>query len=50
MNNTATSDAEGRTVLAFDGDCGFCQAAVRHIQLRANPAQRRSPGRCFHQS
>ncbi|MFC8707174.1 thiol-disulfide oxidoreductase DCC family protein [Streptomyces anulatus] len=37
MNNTPTSDAEGRTVLAFDGDCGFCQAAVRQIQLRANP-------------
>lgn len=37
MNDTAAGDAEGRTVLAYDGDCGFCQAAVRQIQLRANP-------------
>ncbi|WP_097981058.1 thiol-disulfide oxidoreductase DCC family protein [Streptomyces sp. f150] len=37
MNNPVTGDAEGRTVLAFDGDCGFCQAAVRQIQLWARP-------------
>ncbi|WP_097916912.1 thiol-disulfide oxidoreductase DCC family protein [Streptomyces sp. b84] len=37
MNDTAAGDAEGRTVLAYDGDCGFCQATVRQIQLRANP-------------
>ncbi|WP_405462183.1 DUF393 domain-containing protein [Streptomyces anulatus] len=37
MNNSATGDAEGRTVLAFDGDRGFCQTAVRQIQLRARP-------------
>ncbi|MFQ6849594.1 DUF393 domain-containing protein [Streptomyces sp. 35M1] len=37
MNNIVTGEAEGRTVLAFDGDCGFCQAAVRQIQLRAQP-------------
>ncbi|MFJ6808434.1 thiol-disulfide oxidoreductase DCC family protein [Streptomyces anulatus] len=37
MDDIAAGDAEGRTVLAFDGDCGFCQAAVRQIQLRANP-------------
>ncbi|MFJ6699859.1 thiol-disulfide oxidoreductase DCC family protein [Streptomyces sp. NPDC091272] len=24
-------------VLAFDGDCGFCQAAVQEIRDRANP-------------
>lgn len=50
MNDTAAGDAEGRTVLAYDGDCGFCQAAVRQIQLRANPARRRSPGRLFRRS
>ncbi|MFD7124538.1 MULTISPECIES: DUF393 domain-containing protein [Streptomyces] len=37
MDNTVTGDADGRTVLAFDGDCGFCQATVRQIQLRASP-------------
>ncbi|MFJ5043987.1 thiol-disulfide oxidoreductase DCC family protein [Streptomyces sp. NPDC088719] len=37
MNDTVTGSAQGRTVLAFDGDCGFCQAAVRQIQLRARP-------------
>ncbi|MFF8443332.1 thiol-disulfide oxidoreductase DCC family protein [Streptomyces californicus] len=37
MNDSATRDAETRTVLAFDGDCGFCQNAVRQIQLRARP-------------
>lgn len=25
------------TVLAFDGDCGFCQAAVQQIRNRAQP-------------
>ncbi|MBT2896939.1 MULTISPECIES: thiol-disulfide oxidoreductase DCC family protein [unclassified Streptomyces] len=38
MGDTVTGHTEGRTVLAFDGDCGFCQAAVRQIQLRANPS------------
>ncbi|WP_313750241.1 DUF393 domain-containing protein [Streptomyces parvus] len=37
MNDSTTRDAEKRTVLAFDGGCGFCQSAVRQIQLRARP-------------
>ncbi|MFE4336944.1 thiol-disulfide oxidoreductase DCC family protein [Streptomyces sp. NPDC056831] len=37
MNNTAVGATELRSVLAFDGDCGFCQAAVRQMQLRARP-------------
>ncbi|MGW5848268.1 thiol-disulfide oxidoreductase DCC family protein [Streptomyces sp. NPDC055254] len=34
-----TSDGVTRphTVLAFDGDCGFCQAAVQQIRDRARP-------------
>ncbi|MFD4242273.1 DCC1-like thiol-disulfide oxidoreductase family protein [Streptomyces sp. NPDC058525] len=30
-------------VLAFDGDCGFCQAAVDRITTRARPALRAAP-------
>lgn len=37
MNSTAAGTTELRTVLAFDGDCGFCQAAIRQMQLRARP-------------
>lgn len=42
MDDTAMSSAsagatELRSVLAFDGDCGFCQAVVRQMQLRARP-------------
>ncbi|WP_326680995.1 thiol-disulfide oxidoreductase DCC family protein [Streptomyces sp. NBC_01237] len=37
MNSSVTGDAGRRVVLAFDGDCGFCQAAVRQIQRRASP-------------
>ncbi|MET9662422.1 DUF393 domain-containing protein [Streptomyces sp. NPDC006510] len=37
MNSTAAGATELRSVLAFDGDCGFCQAAVRQMQLRARP-------------
>ncbi|MFE9722054.1 thiol-disulfide oxidoreductase DCC family protein [Streptomyces sp. NPDC005794] len=37
MSNAAPHHAGQRTVLAFDGDCGFCQAAVRQIQTHAKP-------------
>lgn len=41
MDDTAMSTTAGTTelhsVLAFDGDCGFCQAAVRQMQFRARP-------------
>lgn len=37
MDDSVTDGAERRTVLAFDGDCGFCQAAVRQIRRRARP-------------
>ncbi|MFI5803609.1 thiol-disulfide oxidoreductase DCC family protein [Streptomyces sp. NPDC051561] len=30
-------DPAQHTVLAFDGDCGFCQSAVRQIRDRARP-------------
>ncbi|WP_328321147.1 thiol-disulfide oxidoreductase DCC family protein [Streptomyces sp. NBC_00388] len=40
MNSTAAGATELRAVLAYDGDCGFCQAAVRQIQLRARPRTR----------
>ncbi|MFI6722793.1 thiol-disulfide oxidoreductase DCC family protein [Streptomyces atratus] len=36
-NSTAAGATELRSVLAFDGDCGFCQAAVRQMQFRARP-------------
>ncbi|EGE40491.1 DUF393 domain-containing protein [Streptomyces sp. SID4928] len=37
MDDTVTGNTGRRTVLAFDGDCGFCQTAVRQIQRRAHP-------------
>ncbi|MEU6895876.1 DUF393 domain-containing protein [Streptomyces sp. NPDC046557] len=39
MENTAVSSnaSQQHTVLAFDGDCGFCQSAIRKIQHRAQP-------------
>ncbi|MFJ7201838.1 MULTISPECIES: hypothetical protein [unclassified Streptomyces] len=38
MNSTSADATELCTVLAFDGDCGFCQAAMRQMQLRATSA------------
>lgn len=37
MKSSLTSGTGRRTVLAFDGDCGFCQATVRQIRRRATP-------------
>ncbi|WP_331446620.1 thiol-disulfide oxidoreductase DCC family protein [Streptomyces xanthochromogenes] len=45
MENTAVSSntPQQHAVLAFDGDCGFCQAAIQQIQHRAQPQIEAAP-------
>ncbi|MBZ6093399.1 MULTISPECIES: thiol-disulfide oxidoreductase DCC family protein [Streptomyces] len=38
MDTSAPGKAPAqRPVLVFDGDCGFCQAAIQQIRVRARP-------------
>ncbi|MFQ6198176.1 thiol-disulfide oxidoreductase DCC family protein [Streptomyces sp. NPDC000405] len=43
MRDTGPTSACSTPVLAFDGDCGFCQTAIDQVRASARPAMRAVP-------